>query len=233
MAPKQSFCPFSPQRKVKRMTATVARVAYHSTVREMPSDERPRERLEHYGAASLQTAELLAIILRVGTAQENVIELSSRLLRLYGGLGGLLAVDFAKLCREHGLGQAKAAQLKAALEIGRRLSVLAPAERPQITQPADIANLVRFNMGDALPYAIWSASSTQPQAAPSSIWHYGLGCALRRGTLCFRPPGRRQSYQTDGPRARPSRLAHQCALAGVRARSSALSAAVIPGVAAH
>lgn len=126
------------------MTATIARVAYHSTVREMPSDERPRERLEHYGAASLQTAELLAIILRVGTAQENVIELSSRLLRQYGGLGGLLAVDFAELCREHGLGQAKAAQLKAALEIGRRLSVLAPTERPQITQPADVANLVMF-----------------------------------------------------------------------------------------
>ena len=130
------------------MTATIARVAYHSTVREMPSDERPRERLEHYGAASLQTAELLAIILRVGTAQENVIELSSRLLRQYGGLGGLLAVDFAELCREHGLGQAKAAQLKAALEIGRRLSVLAPAERPQITQPADIANLVMLEMGN-------------------------------------------------------------------------------------
>src|SRR5258708_15509149 len=152
------------------MTASIARVAYHSTVREMPSDERPRERLEHYGAASLQTAELLAIIRRVGTAQENVIELSSRLLRLYGGLGGLLAVDFAKLCREHGLGQAKAAQLKAALEIGRRLSVLAPAERPQITQPADIANLVRFNMGDSLPCAIWSAPCTQPQVTPSSIW---------------------------------------------------------------
>src|SRR5258708_29654288 len=105
------------------MTATIARGAYHSTVREMPSDERPRERLEHYGAASLQTAELLAIILRVGTAQENVIELSSRLLRLYGGLGGLLAVGFAKLCREHGLRHAEAAQPQAAPEIGPPLSV--------------------------------------------------------------------------------------------------------------
>ena len=147
------------------MTATIARVAYHSTVREMPSDERPRERLEHYGAASLQTAELLAIILRVGTAQENVIELSSRLLRQYGGLGGLLAVDFAELCREHGLGQAKAAQLKAALEIGRRLSVLAPAERPQITQPADIANLVRLLDGIAPPCV---PPSTPPSGRPSS-----------------------------------------------------------------
>src|SRR5258708_22912716 len=80
------------------MTATIARVAYHSTVREMPSDERPRERLEHYGAASLQTAELLAIILRVGTAQENVIELSSRLLRQYGGPRGPPAGGFPGAC---------------------------------------------------------------------------------------------------------------------------------------
>ncbi|MGH2515529.1 MAG: UPF0758 domain-containing protein, partial [Ktedonobacterales bacterium] len=115
------------------MAVLASQVTYHTTVREMPTDERPRERLERYGAATLQTAELLAIILRVGTARENVIELSTRLLRQYGGLGGLLAVDFAELCTEHGLGQAKAAQLKAALELGRRLSVLSPEARPQIT----------------------------------------------------------------------------------------------------
>ena len=61
--------------------AATTRAAYHATVREMPSEERPRERLERYGASTLQTAELLAILLRVGTPQENVIELSSRLLR--------------------------------------------------------------------------------------------------------------------------------------------------------
>jgi DNA repair protein RadC len=125
---------------------TTSQAAYHVTVREMPSDERPRERLEIFGASSLQTAELLAIILRVGTARENVIELSSRLLRQYG-LGGLLTVDFAQLCHEHGVGQAKAAQLKAALELGRRLSTLTPEARPQIARPEDVANLLQLEMG--------------------------------------------------------------------------------------
>ena len=121
-------------------------VAYHTTVREMPTDERPRERLERYGAGTLQTAELLAIILRVGTAKENVIELSSRLLRQYNGLGGLLGVDFAELCAVHGVGQAKASQLKAALELGRRLSLLPMHQRPQITRPEDAADLVMLEM---------------------------------------------------------------------------------------
>lgn len=127
--------------------ATATRVAYHTTVREMPSDERPRERLERYGASTLANAELLAIILRVGTAQENVIELASRLLRQYGGLGGLLAAELPELCAEHGVGLAKATQLKAALELGRRLSVLVPEERPKITRPDDAVNLVQVEMG--------------------------------------------------------------------------------------
>ncbi len=128
-------------------TAAVARVAYHTTVREMPSDERPRERLEHYGPQALSNAELLAILLRVGSAGENVIELSARLLHQCGGLGGLLTIELAELCAVHGVGQAKATTLKAALELGRRLSVLAPDERPKITQPQDVANLIMLEMG--------------------------------------------------------------------------------------
>jgi len=128
------------------MVVAEGRVQYRTTVRDMPSDERPRERLERYGAATLQTSELLAIILRVGIKGENVIELATRLLRDYGGLGGLAAADMGQLCAEHGLGMAKAAQLKAALELGRRLSVLAPSERPQIGRPADVANLVMGEM---------------------------------------------------------------------------------------
>jgi DNA repair protein RadC len=129
------------------MVAVVERVAYHTTVREMPSEERPRERLERYGARSLQTAELLAILLRVGVHGENVIELSTRLLRQYGGLHGLLTAEMPELCAEHGLGQAKATTLKAALELGRRFTVEAPQERPQITQPQDVVNLVQWEMG--------------------------------------------------------------------------------------
>lgn len=117
-------------------------VQYRVTVRDMPSDERPRERLLKYGAVTLQTAELLAIILRVGTQGENVIELAARLLRDHGGLGGLLTVDAALLSAEHGMGEAKTSQLKAALELGRRLSSLTPGGRSQITSPTDVANLI-------------------------------------------------------------------------------------------
>ncbi len=121
-------------------------MTYHTALREMPTDERPRERLERYGPQTLQSAELLAIILRVGTAKENAIELASRLLRQYGGLGGLLSMDFAELCHVHGLGVAKAAQLKAALELGRRVT-LPEGARPKIECSGDIALLVTGEMG--------------------------------------------------------------------------------------
>ncbi|PWT75271.1 MAG: hypothetical protein C5B60_05590 [Chloroflexi bacterium] len=122
-------------------------VIYHTTVREMPSEERPRERLERLGAASLRPAELLAIILRVGSSGENVIQLSEKLLRQYGGLGGLMTMDFAELCNVHGVGAAKAAQLKAALELGLRVSKGQPEARPQITSPDVVAQLTLADMG--------------------------------------------------------------------------------------
>ncbi len=121
-------------------------VEYHATVREMPISDRPRERLQYYGPETLQTAELLAIILRTGTTQENVIELANKLLQKYGGLAGLMRADFGQLCNEHGLGTAKAAQVKAALELGRRLAALQPEERVQVRSPADAANLVMLDM---------------------------------------------------------------------------------------
>ena len=124
-----------------------SRVQYHATIREMPGEERPRERLLTLGATTLKLEELIAIILRVGTAGENVIELSKRLLASYGGLGGLLTVDTGLLSSEHGMGNAKTAQLKAALELGRRLSVLTPGGRAQITSPNDVANLLMGEMG--------------------------------------------------------------------------------------
>ncbi len=129
-----------------RLPANAAAGGYHVTVREMPHDERPRERLARYGPATLQTAELLALILRTGTEQDNVIELAMKLLTRYGGLTGLWRADFAELCQEHGLGPAKVAQLKAALELGRRLAVSSPEDRPRISSPADVYTLLGIEM---------------------------------------------------------------------------------------
>ena len=121
--------------------------AYTPTIKELPSSERPRERLLEYGVGALSTAELLAIILRTGTRDENVILLSQRILARFGNLAGMVQASMAEMIAEHGLGPAKVAQLKAALELGRRMLVESPEERPQIRSPADAANLVMTEMG--------------------------------------------------------------------------------------
>ncbi|HDN78881.1 MAG TPA: JAB domain-containing protein [Chloroflexi bacterium] len=122
-------------------------VEYHPTIKELPEAERPRERLKLYGPGALSTAELLAIILRTGVEGESVLALASRLIARYGGLVGLAGADFADLCAEKGVGPAKAAQLKAAFELGRRLLVASPQERPLVRSPADAANLLMLEMG--------------------------------------------------------------------------------------
>ena len=99
---------------------TRTQLDYHATVRELPSGERPRERLQHFGPQALSVAELLAIVLRTGTRGDNALELANKLLAKYGGLPGLVRADFRELCTEHGMGEARSAQVKAALEIGRR-----------------------------------------------------------------------------------------------------------------
>src|SRR5260221_846206 len=125
---------------------THTRLDYHATVRELPSGERPRERLQHFGPQALSMAELLAIILRTGTRGDNALELANKLLTKYGGLPGLVRADFRELCAEHGMGEAKSAQVKAALEIGRRLGTLQVDARYKISTPADAANLVMLDM---------------------------------------------------------------------------------------
>ncbi|MEK9163029.1 MAG: UPF0758 domain-containing protein, partial [Chloroflexota bacterium] len=110
-------------------------------ISDMANEDRPRERLAQAGAEALNNAELLAIILRVGIAGENVIRLSEKLLAQNDGLIGLLKMSYADLCKVKGIGPAKAAQLKSAVELGRRLAAATPNERPLITSPADAANL--------------------------------------------------------------------------------------------
>jgi DNA repair protein RadC len=120
---------------------------YHPTMKEMPSTERPRERLRRYGPAALSTAELLAIILRTGTHGQNVLAMATSLLARYGGLAGLARAHVTDLQKEKGVGLAKACDLKAALELGRRLLVEQPEERPSVSSPQDIANLLGTELG--------------------------------------------------------------------------------------
>jgi len=112
----------------------------------MAESERPRERLAKHGPSTLSTAELLAILLRVGVPGENAVQVAARLLQTFGGISGLHRAPFDEVCAQHGIGQAKAAQIKAALELGNRLRLASPEENPAIHSPADAAALVQFEM---------------------------------------------------------------------------------------
>lgn len=122
-------------------------ITYQARIRDLPSGDRPRERLRDAGAGALSNPELLAILLRTGSPKESALALASRLLAQRDGLTGLARANFAELCAERGLGEAKAAQVQAALELGKRLVAAQPAERPVIRSPEDVANLLQGDMG--------------------------------------------------------------------------------------
>jgi DNA repair protein RadC len=108
--------------------------------------DRPRERLASLGPQALSNAELIAILLRVGVRGESAVAVGQRLLNKFGGLNGLHRAPFKELMDQHGLGEAKASQIKAAIELGRRLTLESPEERPAINSPADAAALVQYEM---------------------------------------------------------------------------------------
>lgn len=106
----------------------------------VPMSDRPRERMMRLGANALKNEELIAILLRTGSHGENVLHLAERLLMECGGLSGLARISFSELVKMKGVGTAKATELHAAFELGRRLLIASPEERPLIKSPGDAAN---------------------------------------------------------------------------------------------
>lgn len=113
-----------------------------TAIRELPAGERPVQRLTWYGPGALSLVELLTIVAGFGD-----LETAQRLLADCEGLAGLARKPISDLMQAKGIGETKAAQLKAALELGRRLLVAAPHERPLVKSPVDAANLLMAEMG--------------------------------------------------------------------------------------
>lgn len=111
-------------------------------IRDLPASERPRERLEQYGPESLSTAELLAIVLRVGSRGESAVRLAERLLSEFGGLAEIARARIPQLSSLPGVGLAKAAQLKAAFELGKRLATSIDGPKAVVGGASDAAALV-------------------------------------------------------------------------------------------
>lgn len=111
-------------------------------LRDIPNEERPRERMLQYGAGALSQAELLAILLRTGTRQESAIHMVQRILAENGGIRGILDLSLDELTKMKGIGPAKAVQIKAGIELGQRLARTRLPEAQTIRSPHDAADLL-------------------------------------------------------------------------------------------
>ncbi|MBK6768036.1 MAG: DNA repair protein RadC [Ardenticatenales bacterium] len=119
----------------------------HTTrIRDLPTDDLPRERLTRHGGGALSTAELVAIVVRSGGRGNSALQIAQDLVARFG-LRGLADAPVDDLCTVAGCGPATAVQIKAALELGRRLVVPPPDARHRITAAADIARLLTPEMG--------------------------------------------------------------------------------------
>ena len=123
-----------------------ARPRYATMIRDLPQGERPRERLREYGPSHLSNPELIAILLRTGTSGESVLNLATRMMATFDGLGGMSRAAYSELCALNGISEAKACQLLAAFELGRRVVSLHPEGRPVINSPQDVFNLLGAEM---------------------------------------------------------------------------------------
>lgn len=110
-------------------------------MKELPEEERPREKLRLRGPGALSNAELVAILLNTGTKEEPVTMLAQRIIAESGSLRGLMRRDLDSLLTVRGLGPAKAIKLLASIELGKRIAQITPEERAQIRGPEDLAVL--------------------------------------------------------------------------------------------
>ena len=113
------------------------------TIHDLPISERPRERLQKFGAEALSAQEILALILGRGIAGESVTVTAQRLLSRFDNLKGIAGASVEELSQVRGIGLAKSAQIKAAVELGNRLEgYLESAEKPLVKTPKDVVALV-------------------------------------------------------------------------------------------
>jgi DNA repair protein RadC len=127
---------------------------YHTTIKQWPEGERPREKLMHRGSASLTEAELLAILIRSGSRGATAVDLAKKLLsdqRTLRDLARMSVVDLGQL----GIGRVRAAAIVAAFELGRRLPASAGAGRPVVRAPEDVTVVFLPRLRDLQHEEFW------------------------------------------------------------------------------
>jgi DNA repair protein RadC len=117
------------------------------TIHDLPASERPRERLQKFGAEALSAQEVLAVILGRGIAGESVMVTAQRLLSQFGSLKGIAGASLEELAGVRGIGLAKAAQIKAAFELTSRIEGYQESGKKEtVKTPEDVVALVRSRL---------------------------------------------------------------------------------------
>ncbi|WP_143315655.1 DNA repair protein RadC [Clostridium sp. HBUAS56017] len=117
-------------------------------ISDIPSNERPIEKLMNFGADTLSNQELLAIILRCGTKGQNILNLSGKILSEVHGLNGILNVTYDDIKRIKGVKTVKASQVLALAELFRRFNTLKADNKITINSPKDIADMLMIEMAN-------------------------------------------------------------------------------------
>ncbi len=112
-------------------------------IKDLPDSERPRERLAAQGADALNTADLIAILLRTGLRGASAVDVGREMISRFGTLDNLARASIEELCRVRGVGRDKAVTLKAAFTLARRMAAELRHESPSLDNPSSVADLLR------------------------------------------------------------------------------------------
>ena len=151
------------------------------TIHDLPKEERPRERLVKFGEQALSAQELLQLILGRGIAGESVVVTAQKLMSQFGSLQKLAEASVEELSLIKGIGLAKATQIKAVFEIGRRISTQTPSYKSkELTDPEKVYQLIKSKLRDytrehfyiiALNSRNWSVAEVSIGSLNASIVH--------------------------------------------------------------
>ncbi len=161
---------------------------YSTAVREIPEEERPRERLARLGAVALRDAEILAVLFRTGTREEGAVALAERVIRHFGTLRSLSLASIEELMQVKGVGRVKAIELKAAVELGIRLAHEKGEQRPRIRTAEDVANLLmaRFKQCETEEFKALLLNTKNEVLKEVTVATGGLDAALAMPRDVFR-----------------------------------------------
>jgi DNA repair protein RadC len=159
------------------------------TIKQLPPELRPRERLLEAGPSALSDGELLGLLVGIGSREKTAVELAGEVISEAGSLHGLYDVSVHELMRVNGIGEAKACIILAAVELGRRIGQVRNPGRPVISSPADVERLLRGRIAnlDRENFVVVLLNTKNEVIETSTVSVGTLGASLVHPREVFKP----------------------------------------------